>query len=247
MTAGPAAPERAPNAESEAFLAMAVHELRGTAGVVVGAAQMLERVCRDVALPAEARELIQLLDQRGRHLSELIADLLTSAYLTHGSIPLVLTREAMHPLISRAVAGPDEWDGHLLVDCDRDLVVTVDASRLEHVLHNLVVNAFEHGEAPVRVRVQSSPAAEGLTIIVSDRGNGVDPDEAAHLFERFSPLAARRSASTGLGLSIARGLARAMGGDLVYERLDPGSRFVLTLPDDALRNQATPGSAAPVA
>jgi signal transduction histidine kinase len=217
-------------ARSETFLAMAVHELRGSVGVLVGSAQTLEALCRDVDLPAEARSLLTLMDRRGRHLSELISDLLTSAYLTNGSIPLTLTRETLHPLIQRAVAGPDEWDGKLLVDCDRDLVVTVDASRLEHVLHNLVANAFDHGEPPVRVRVQPSIADE-LTIVVSDRGAGVDSDDAEHLFERFSRLSSMRSSSTGLGLSIARDLARAMGGDLLYERRSPGSRFVLTIPD----------------
>jgi signal transduction histidine kinase len=88
----------------------------------------------------------------------------------------------------------------------------------------------EHGEPPIEVTAAPAGRGERVAVVVRDHGVGVEPDAALLLFERFSPLARRTPDSTGLGLSIARDLARAMGGDLTYERADPGSAFVVELP-----------------
>jgi signal transduction histidine kinase len=219
---------------TEDFLAMAVHELRSSAGVLIGSAQTLARLCEDAVLPTHAAELIDLIDRSGRNLSALIADLLTSAYLERGDIPITLERVALRAVLERSAAlDAQDREGvrdgsEVVVVCDPQLEVIVDAGRLERIVANLVANGREHGRPPITVTATTS--ADEFQVAVDDHGEGLDPAAATHLFERFGRLAARRSTSTGLGLSIARGLARAMGGDLAYERLDPGSRFVVTLP-----------------
>src|SRR5688500_6494650 len=78
--------------EREAYLAAAVHELRSSVTVVVGAAQTLTRATDVAAMSESGRELVALIDRGGQHLLRLVGDLLTSAYLQHGLVPVNPTR-----------------------------------------------------------------------------------------------------------------------------------------------------------
>ena len=84
-------------------------------------------------------------------------------------------------------------------------------------------------------RSESSPHRSAVEIVVADRGPGVPPGLEEKVFERFfraDDSLARRANGSGIGLSLARGLARGMGGDLVYRpRPGGGAEFVLTLPE----------------
>lgn len=99
-----------------------------------------------------------------------------------------------------------------------------DRLRARHLIKNLLDNSIRHGLSPVRVDIE---AAAGLAVCTfRDAGGGVDPTVEARLFHEYEPESAHtRAGGTGLGLRIARILARSMGGDLVYA---DGS-FVLTL------------------
>jgi signal transduction histidine kinase len=96
------------------------------------------------------------------------------------------------------------------------------------------VNALRHGKPPVRVR---SRIGDTVCLCVEDSGYGVPPDFVPQLFERFSRSAASRRSDTngvGLGLSIARSYAEALGASLYYEPAEPrGARFVVELHDVA--------------
>jgi signal transduction histidine kinase len=78
----------------------------------------------------------------------------------------------------------------------------------------------------------------GVQLIAEDCGRGVEPEFVPRLFERFARSSASDSLNyngAGLGLSIARSYAYALGGDLIYEPVDPtGARFALVLPPDVL-------------
>jgi two-component system sensor kinase FixL len=105
-------------------------------------------------------------------------------------------------------------------------LVRADPAHLRIILENLVKNALEAVEETSRRSVELSVDAAGddVRLRVSDSGPGVPSELRAELFE---PLATSKSRGLGLGLPIARALARAMGGDVV---LDEGSGFVLSLP-----------------
>ena len=116
-----------------------------------------------------------------------------------------------------------------------DLVVAADRQRLERILTNLVTNAVkftDHGG--VRVEVERERDNRPLRIHVIDTGIGIAPEHRARLFEEFFQVhnAERsRSKGFGLGLAIARRLARQMGGDVTVESaLGHGTRFTLELP-----------------
>jgi signal transduction histidine kinase len=110
----------------------------------------------------------------------------------------------------------------------------VDREQISRVLVNLLKNAREaiEGAAPrtenPRVAVTYTEDADTLTLAVADNGPGLPPRARQNLFVAFEGSA--RAGGTGLGLAIARELVEAHGGRLVYDPLDPGSRFTVTLP-----------------
>jgi two-component system osmolarity sensor histidine kinase EnvZ len=106
---------------------------------------------------------------------------------------------------------------------------SANALLLERVIINLIDNAFKHGRSPVRVTVVS--ADDGAHIIVEDRGAGMDPDKALRMQEAFARGTSDRGVpGTGLGLAIVLQVIQRMGGQLSFERLQPGQRVSVKLP-----------------
>jgi signal transduction histidine kinase len=110
------------------------------------------------------------------------------------------------------------------------VLVDVHATHLWSVVSNFLVNAFRHGSPPVTLACET--AEEWVVVTVSDAGPGVPDAEAERLFERYARAdAAGTAPGTGLGLWIARSIARAYGGDAWYEPAQPhGARFRSRLP-----------------
>ncbi|MDB5294697.1 MAG: hypothetical protein JWO31_680, partial [Phycisphaerales bacterium] len=128
--------------------------------------------------------------------------------------------------------------------CPLDLVVTTDRQKLERVLANLVGNAVKFTPAG-GVRVEVAAAGAAVEIHVVDTGVGIDPATHDRLFDEFFQVHNHerdRRKGFGLGLSIARRLARQLGGDLSVESaVGRGSRFTVALPDVAGARPAAAG------
>ncbi len=107
--------------------------------------------------------------------------------------------------------------------------VRADAARAQQVLRAVLDNALRHTPSGGRVRLSVRLVGERVELSVSDSGAGIAPEHLALVFERFwraDPSRARATGGAGLGLAIARQLARAQGGDLTAESL-PGSGATL--------------------
>ncbi len=128
--------------------------------------------------------------------------------------------------------------------CERGLAALADPDAVRRILSNLFDNAAKYApgappEVSVRTagtaRSESSPHRSAVELVVADRGPGVPPGLEEKVFERFfraDDSLARRANGSGIGLSLARGLARGMGGDLTCRpRPGGGAEFVLTLPE----------------
>lgn len=113
--------------------------------------------------------------------------------------------------------------------------VLADGDRLAQVLDNLVANAMHYTPAPGTVTLQLRAAGGTVTFAVIDTGVGLAPEDLERVFERFYRVdrsRARASGGSGVGLTIARALVKAMGGTLTAESpgAGSGSTFTLTLP-----------------
>jgi signal transduction histidine kinase len=88
------------------------------------------------------------------------------------------------------------------------------------------------------VLVTAHAGSDQVTVVVADTGKGVAPADHARIFEKFERVDSSEPGGNGLGLYIARRLARAMGGDLTIDSaIGEGARFVLSLPTQAARSE----------
>lgn len=221
-------------AKSE-FLSLATHELRTPIAVVHGIVSTLHLRGHQLSDEQLAGLRATLYEQTLR-LTVLTDQLLDLSRLEARAVRIrperFRPRERVDSLLPRLV--PDQLDD-IEVTIDPDLVLNVDPDGIERVLSNLVVNGLRYGLPPVRILSQVS---EGVRLVVEDRGPGVAPEFVPLMFERFTRSDADRGkgiVGAGLGLSIARSYAYALGGELSYEHAVPhGARFTLALPQAAL-------------
>jgi signal transduction histidine kinase len=226
---GAEATARASEARTRRFVADAAHELRTP---IAGVQAVAEAALSPGMAPEERERLHLLLLRESRRAGRLVDDLLVLARLDAG---LELRREPVDLLeLARAEAerarllAPDQQ----VEVRGEPMAVDGDASRLAQVLGNLLDNARRHaGRGAVTVTVSGGDRA---TVLVADDGPGVPPADRERIFDRLVRLDEARGedGGAGLGLAIARGIARAHGGDL--RCVDPpsgrGAAFALTVP-----------------
>jgi signal transduction histidine kinase len=210
------------------FVALASHELRTPAAAVYGAAATL-RHRRDTLSPELADELIDVLYLQSERLARLTEQLLDLSRLDASRVRISVQPTDVRTHVEALVRALDaEQPESVEIAVPRGLTVETDRDALDHILTNLLVNAFRHGEAPVRVEADAHDTH--FRLAVEDSGQGVDPDFEGRLFERFQRGSSGTSGA-GLGLSIARLYAHALGGELSYAQRAPhGARFELVLP-----------------
>ncbi|WP_104992363.1 cell wall metabolism sensor histidine kinase WalK [Deinococcus sp. NW-56] len=110
--------------------------------------------------------------------------------------------------------------------------VRADPERALQVLSNLLSNALRHTPPGGQVTLAAEPAGERVRFRVQDTGHGIGPEHLARIFERFyrADPARTRGEGSGVGLTIARGLAQQMGGEMDVESGPSGSVFFFFLP-----------------
>lgn len=220
------------------FLRLASHEVRAPLTVLLGYLGLLD----DGAfgeLPSEARaQVLPVLRLKVDELVALSDAMLQAARLDDGRLELAAEPVDLRELAAEAVSRirPLLTPAHRVgVDCPPAAVgVVADRMRLTTVLVNLLANAVKYSPSGGEVRC-TVRAGEGLAVVtVSDQGIGIDPDDLPRLFRRFTRVVRGADAEipgTGLGLYIARQLARKHGGDIaVTSRPGVGSTFTVTLP-----------------
>lgn len=141
-----------------------------------------------------------------------------------GAVRLASAIDGVMLLIGDTARGVLEVAGPV----DGAIAVTGDRIRLEQILVNLIQNALEavKGRADPRIRLTVETMGDTVTIAVEDTGPGIDPELRDTL---FTPFVTGRTGGLGLGLAIARDLAREFGGDLVLADSARGARFELRL------------------
>ena len=205
------------------FVADAAHELRTPVAGLQTAAETLIQLGPD-ASPAQREELELLLVRESRRAGTLVSDLLELSRIDAG-LQLHLAPVDLRDLAEAQAARLRLVAPDVQVEIVGSATVTADADRLTQVLTNLVDNARQAGAHALRITV----APTGVR--VEDDGPGVPPAARERIFARL--VHGPHSKGAGLGLAIARGVARAHGGDLtVTNRPTPhqGAAFHLHLP-----------------
>jgi len=223
------------------LLATVSHELRTPLAGVLGAIATLEQ--RGHLLTPELRsEFVAMAARQGKRLRELIEDLLLAATLEQipserlPSLPVDASGLARQACEAVRLSDPRQA---VTVSLNGALPVRAAPEAVLQVLTNLLDNAAKYSPEGACVRLEARGEGDYAVIAVEDAGPGVPTAERERIFERFIRLdeagagGTRRSGGVGLGLYVARQLARAQGGDLRVEEpvgAAGGARFELRLP-----------------
>ena len=114
---------------------------------------------------------------------------------------------------------------------DETLPATGEFRRVLQILMNLITNAIRYSPEGAQVWIRTEREDDLACVIVADQGKGIAPEDQARIFDKFERIDPTEAGGTGLGLYIARRLARAMGGDIAVDSAPgQGARFTLTLP-----------------
>jgi len=169
-----------------------------------------------------------------RMLSRLVDDLRTLAHAESGTLMLQKEPTDLAVLLNESVTSfaIDAASGHVTirVEAAPDLpLVDIDPIRVREVVTNLVSNALRHTPAGGEVCVDAERRGEVVTVNVSDNGAGIAAEDLPKIFDRF--YKGRGSRGSGLGLTIARNLVVAHGGEIRAEsRAGQGTTISFTLP-----------------
>jgi len=227
--------EAANLAKSE-FLSRMSHELRTPLHSVLGFAQLLQMD----SLRAEQAESVQQILKAGRHLLELINEVLDITGIEAGRVSVSpepvqvgeLVRESLDLIAPMAAAKHIHLHGRTAGASDA--FVRADRQRLKQVLLNLLSNAVKYNRPEGTVVVAlSEPAPRLVRILVSDTGPGIPADRLERLFKPFERLHADQMGveGIGLGLALSKRLVEAMGGQIGVETtVGAGSTFWVELP-----------------
>jgi signal transduction histidine kinase len=206
------------------------HELRRPLTVIRGAATLL--VGDADRLPATSRrQMLSLIDSSAGAMADLIDDLLTAVHLDLGDLQYSLEPVELAALLEEAMEAARRLDPARSIDVRGADGVAVMADREQSLraLRTVLVNAVQHTPEGSPVEVVASTGAGTVRVEVLDRGPGIPAADHERAFERFTRLD-ERAGGAGLGLFLARGLARGMGGDLrMDEREGGGARLCFTL------------------
>ncbi len=223
------------------FLAMMSHELRTPLNCVIGFSEAaMQRI--HGPLPEAYAEYFGSINASGRHLLALINDILDSANIDTGTLTITSVPVVCRDLIDEALTMVDmkAAEKHITIvppEWADDVSVMGDPLRARQILVNLLSNALKFTPDGGRIGIDlalTDPKAP-VSITVWDTGVGIGEDDKARVFDQFYKAAhdpmKPGSEGAGLGLHIARKLARLMGGDLQLEsHPGRGARFTLTLP-----------------
>jgi two-component system OmpR family sensor kinase len=215
------------------FVADASHELRTPLAAVSAYAELFERGAKEH--PEDLNRVMTGIRDETARMGQLVEDLLLLARLDEGRptemLPVDLVALADEAVVRATTVGP-AWPVSLLAG--PPVEVMGDEQRLRQVLDNLLANVRAHTPPGTEATVRVDAGPGWASFEVSDRGPGVDPEQAARLFERFyraDPSRSRSHGGSGLGLSIVAAIVAAHGGQVVAAaRPGGGTTITVSLP-----------------
>jgi PAS domain S-box-containing protein len=220
------------------FLANMSHELRTPLNAVIGLTDLLLIETGDPTTKRQ-REYLDAIMQSGRHLLDLVNDVLDLAKLDAGKHALELEVVAVPDALEEAVRGfiplAHQRGVSLAIEVPRGVRhLRVDRLRLRQILVNLISNALKFTDRDGQVTIRASDDGDHIALSIADTGIGISADDLPRLFQTFEQLATTprdRPAGTGLGLALTKRLVQLHNGTIdVESELGVGTRFTVRLP-----------------
>jgi signal transduction histidine kinase len=242
------------------FISNVSHELRTPLHGILGVARLLHLEASDKAVTRR----LELIESSGTHLLGLINDLLDISRIEAGQFAMRSERFELGTVVQNladlyTVRAVDKGlDFTLNLQLEQPCWVTGDPARVRQVLHNLLGNAVKFTQTgSITLTLMRDADSGRLCAEVQDTGPGIDAPDLVHVFEAFRQVggaSSRPFEGTGLGLTIARDVARAMGGDICIRStvaVGTCALFTAMLPSaapleavDATQRRPTPAAAA---
>ena len=221
------------------FLATTSHEIRTPLNGILGMTQVM---LADKTVAPDLRGRIELVHGAGETMRALVDDILDVAKIETGELRIHPADMDLKRLLQDAAT---VWSGQAQTkqiglehdSADAPSAIVADEVRLRQIVFNLMSNAIkftDRGQVRLSARAEHKDGGERLVIEVADSGVGIPQDRLEEIFESFRQVdggTTRRHGGTGLGLTICRSIAQAMGGDVrVASVLGTGSTFSVDLP-----------------
>lgn len=222
------------------FLANMSHEFRTPLNAILGYTEMMAEDARRI----DARQIAPMIEKvqlAGRHLLELVNDILDMSRIESGRMPIQRARISVDKMAGEivALAAPlaAKRGNRLTSSAGSGLWMEADEGRFRQCLLNLLGNACKFtsaGEVTLEVAARSARGQQWVDWTVRDTGIGIAPEQLPRLFQPFSQLDSaitRKYGGTGLGLAISQRLCLMMGGEITVEsKLGEGSAFTMRIP-----------------
>jgi two-component system cell cycle sensor histidine kinase PleC len=229
------------NRAKSAFLATMSHELRTPLNAIIGFSDLIRNMKADLKELEAGRDYAVHIANAGRHLLEVVSDILDISKIESGTFALNVEPCDVAEIVDSAVAmvsdriSQKQQRLQVRIPTNGLPDVAVDARRIRQILINLLSNAHKFTAERGQILVVAQRIRDGsITIAVADTGCGMDDEQLKVAMMPFGQVQShftRTQEGTGLGLPIARGLARQHGGDIRLES-EPGAgtTVILTLP-----------------
>jgi two-component system sensor histidine kinase KdpD len=218
-----------------ALLQAVSHDLRTPLAGIKASASSLRQP--DVAWSDDdIQEFLRTIEDETDRLTDLVANLLDMSRIQAGAVVPHQRSVSLDEVVPAALAGLGERGRSVVIDVPESLPpVTTDPAMLERVVANLADNAVSHAATGAPVRIEAGAIGERVLLRVVDQGPGIPEDQREQVFEPFQRLSdSSNGAGVGLGLAVARGFTRAMGGELTIEDT-PGGGTTMVIELDAAR------------
>ncbi len=230
------------------FLATMSHELRTPLNAIIGYCELLQEEFNEKGLLEYLQDL-QTIDNSGKHLLNIINDILDLTSIESGSHNLYITRFSVCPILQEMANSTRplvEKNGNTLsIECPDSLGdIESDKVRLKQIFYNLIGNACkftQQGHITITADISIDDNVEMFIFTIADTGIGFDERDQHKIFQAFYQSDngySRKMGGTGLGLAISHSYCVLLGGSIeVFSQPNQGTTFVVKIPANATSSE----------
>lgn len=225
------------------FLSILGHELRNPLASLSGSLEVLE-----MRTPAEDK-IYSMMKHNVEIMARLLDDLLDLNRVSQNKLKLTLNSVCIKEILQSCVQGLkahcQKKKQTIELKVDTPLYVNGDATRLEQIFSNLIINAHKYTPKGGKIEINAKAIDKTVKVSVHDTGSGLDKAVLNKIFDPFFQVTAKNKASSGLGigLALAKQLAELHGGSIkaFSEGKNKGSTFIVKLPEMSMRKKQPDG------